>query len=254
MIRIEGISKAFGRTRALRDVSFSAESGDLLAVVGANGAGKTTLLRCLAGALLPQFGRIFYGEEPLDRRNLPLRRKFFFVPDAPFLYPDWSILKHLSMILRLYQREEEEKQEEAIRLLEGFELLEEVEVQAQLLSRGQLYKAALCGALLSGAPYLLLDEPFGSGIDPPGIAFLKRELRARAAAGHTVVYTTQLLDVAEDLSTRVCLLEKGFAEACAPLPELRAKAGSESGRLEEIFQNLRERALCYYSAESWFSA
>jgi ABC-type multidrug transport system ATPase subunit len=240
MIQVAGITKAYDSTLALDDVSFSATDGQILALIGSNGAGKSTLLRVLSGMALPTKGIVHYDGRPLDREDMALRRRIFFVPDPPFLQKTWTILKHLAMVLRLYEAERPRVEEEAIRLLKRFEILELVEMPASTLSKGQYYKAAICGALLSGAHYLLLDEPFASGMDPTGIAALKEELGLLAQDGHVVVYSTQIVEIAEKFSTQVCVLEKGKVAALGTMSELRRQVTTGSGGLEEIFGRLRE--------------
>jgi len=110
------------------------------------------------------------------------------------------------------------------------------------LSRGQAYKAALAALLAVDAELLLLDEPFASGMDPNGITFLKREApRAAAARGNTVVYSTQILDIAETLSDRLLIIELGQVRYYAPLGELQGAASGHDGRSvpEQLFQQLQ---------------
>lgn len=240
MINVNGISKHYWGSRALQDVSLEVREGQIVALVGANGAGKSTLLRILAGVILPTGGSFEYGGRPYDRLDLELRRRIFFVPDGQLIFPDWTILRHLAMVVNLYEAERPGVQDEAIRLLKRFELLEHVEMPVKTLSRGQAYKAGVCAALLSGAPYVLLDEPFASGMDPTGIAALKEELDLRARDGLSVLYTTQILDIAERFSARVAVLHRGRLEAFGSMEELRGQVTTASGKLEEIFQRLRE--------------
>jgi ABC-type multidrug transport system ATPase subunit len=95
--------------------------------------------------------------------------------------------------------------------------------------------------LAVNAELLLLDEPFASGMDPNGITFLKREARAAAARGNTVVYSTQILDIAETLSDRLLIIERGQVRYYAPLGELQGAPSGHDGRsvLEQLFQQLR---------------
>src|SRR2546430_1311161 len=91
----------------------------------------------------------------------------------------------------------------------------------------------------------LLDEPFASGMDPHGISFFKREARAAALRGRTVIYSTQILDVAENLCDRVCLIHKGALRLYESISELRARTPvgpSEGGVLEDVFRQIREEA------------
>jgi ABC-type multidrug transport system ATPase subunit len=108
------------------------------------------------------------------------------------------------------------------------------------LSRGQAYKAALVAMLAADREVWLLDEPFSSGMDPHGIDAFKRYARAAAERGRTILYSTQLLDVAERFSDRVCVINHGAVHAFDTLEGLRGKACDKGNVLAEIFQQLRE--------------
>lgn len=110
------------------------------------------------------------------------------------------------------------------------------------LSRGQAYKSALSALLAADTELLLLDEPFASGMDPSGISFLKREARRAVKLGHTVLHSTQILDTAERLSDRTCVIDKGAVWHYASLSELQAMNNAEGSLLESLFQLLRETA------------
>ncbi|MDB6068105.1 MAG: hypothetical protein JWR26_4313, partial [Pedosphaera sp.] len=108
------------------------------------------------------------------------------------------------------------------------------------LSRGQAYKAGLVAMMAADRELWLLDEPFASGMDPHGIDAFKQHARAAAARGRTVIYSTQLLDVAERFSDRVCVINKGELHAFDTLARLREQARDKDNVLEEMFRQLRE--------------
>src|SRR5258705_11895410 len=97
-ISLEKVTKAFGPVKALDEVTLDLEPGQIVALLGPNGAGKTTLLRCLAGILAPS-GTIRFDGEKFYRGRLDLRRRFFFLPDAPPILPPRTVLGHGGMVL-----------------------------------------------------------------------------------------------------------------------------------------------------------
>src|SRR5437763_9859141 len=105
-IELRAVSKSYGRVRALDRASLEIGPGQTVAILGANGAGKTTLLRCLAGIAAADSGAILYNEEPFERDKLDLRRQLFFLPDFPVVFYEMSILRHIGMVLRVYDRNE----------------------------------------------------------------------------------------------------------------------------------------------------
>jgi ABC-type multidrug transport system ATPase subunit len=242
-ITVDSLSKRYGRVHALDGVTLTIEPGQIVSVIGVNGAGKTTLLRCLSGIVVGS-GTIWYDGAKFTRGSMDLRRRLAFLPDFPVAFPQNTVLRHIGMVLRLYGADEAAVEPRVLELLRGFDLLPLIDTQMAKLSRGQAYKAALTALLAVSPELLLLDEPFASGMDPNGITFLKREARAAAARGHTVIYSTQILDIAETLSDRVLVIERGQARYYAPLEELNgAVAGCEGGGvLERLFQQLRSSA------------
>ncbi|MBM3880702.1 MAG: ABC transporter ATP-binding protein [Verrucomicrobia bacterium] len=238
-IELRSVSKAFGALQALDRVSLELAPGQIVAVLGANGAGKTTLLRCLAGVAAPDRGMLLYDDETFQRDRVDLRRRLGFLPDFPFLYWQMSTLRHWGMLLRLYGVDRPGLEERAVQLLRDFDLLPLAEKPLQTLSRGQSYKAALAGLMLVEPELWLLDEPFASGMDPHGIDAFKQEARLAARRGCTILYSTQILEVAERFADRVCILHRGEVRAFETIAQLAAKAHGQGGALEDIFRQLR---------------
>ena len=239
-IELRGVLKTYRARRALDRVSLEIEPGQIVTLLGPNGAGKTTLLRCLAGIAAPDQGEILYDDQPFRRDRIDLRRRFCFLADFPFLFWEHTVIRNVSIFLRLFEADGLNVEERVIQLLRDFDLLPLAQMPVRFLSRGQAYKTALTAALSVDPEVWLLDEPFASGMDPHGINAFKRHAREAAARGRTVIYSTQLLDVAERFSDRVCLIHRGEIRACDTFERLRAQAGDKSRVLDELFQQLRE--------------
>jgi ABC-type multidrug transport system ATPase subunit len=237
-IELRAVSKSYGKSRALDRASLEIGPGQIVAILGANGAGKTTLLRCLAGIAAPDAGTIVYNDEPFQRDNLELRRQLFFLPDFPVVFYEMSILRHVGMVLRVYERQEEGIEARVLQLLKDFDLFTVAENPLNTLSRGQVYKAALVALIAVNPEVWLLDEPFASGMDPHGINTLKRYAREAVAQGRTIIYSTQILEIVEKFSHKVCILHQGEVRAFDSVTLLE-NAG-QGGGLEDIFRQLRE--------------
>jgi ABC-type multidrug transport system ATPase subunit len=238
-IALERVTKRFASLKALENISLTIEPGQIVAVLGANGAGKTTLLRCLASILAPDSGRIFFDGEIFNRGRVDLRRKLCFLPDFPLMFPNLPIAKHIAMVLRLYGIEGTDVAPVAAKHLHELDLLPLIDTPVGRLSRGQLYKTALATLLTINPELWLLDEPFASGMDPVGISYLKQEAEAAAKKGKTILYSTQILDVAEKFCDRVCLIHRGKLRVFDALRNIQTKAHSDNV-LEDVFQQLRE--------------
>jgi ABC-type multidrug transport system ATPase subunit len=237
---LESLSKRFGRLRALDGVSLTLEPGQIVAVLGANGAGKTTLLRCLSAIAAPDSGHILYDGERFNRGRVDLRKRLSFLPDFPIVFPHLTVARYVAMLLGLYGMEGEAAAPAVTQHLYELDLLPAIDARVGELSRGQIYKVALT-ALLGIDPELwLLDEPFASGMDPVGIAYFKSQARAAAARGRTILYSTQILDVAERFSDRACLIHRGRVRAFDSVANLSPQATGDGSALVEVFRKLRD--------------
>ena len=210
-------------------------------MLGANGAGKTTLLRCLAGIAAADSGEILYDGEPFRRNRVDLRQRLFLLPDFPFVYSEMTVLRHIGMVLRLYGADRPGIEEAVIELLRDFDMLPLVDAALGTLSRGETYKAALSALLAADPEIWMFDEPFASGMDPRGLNAFRRRAAEAVRRGRTVIFTTQILELAENFADEVCILHHGRVHACDTLERLRVQMGSEGEDvLEEIFEQLHE--------------
>jgi ABC-type multidrug transport system ATPase subunit len=238
-ISLDGISKQFGGYWALENVSLQLEPGQVVALLGPNGAGKTTLLNCLAGIVRPSQGKVNYDSEVFHRGRMDLRRRMMYLPDSPMLFARMNVLRHIAMCILLYERPNPDEQR-VVEILDRLDLLPLATVPIGRMSRGQMYKSALAALLTIDPELWILDEPMASGMDPMGIAYFKHEARLAAKRGRTVIYTTQILEIAEKFSDRVCILDHGGMRLSGKVEDLRQSGNAQS--LEELFLRLSERA------------
>jgi ABC-2 type transport system ATP-binding protein len=239
-IELRAVLKSYRSVRALDRVSLQIEPGQIVSLLGPNGAGKTTLIRCLAGIAAPDKGEVYFDDQEFRRDRMELRRRMQLLPDFPFLFWDQSVLRNVATVLRLFDADQEGSENRVLELLRDFDLLPLALRPVNSLSRGQAYKTGLVALIAADREVWLLDEPFASGMDPHGIDAFKRHARAAAARGRTILYSTQLLDVAERFSDRVCVIHKGEIRAFDTLAQLRERAHDKDNVLEELFRQLRE--------------
>jgi ABC-type multidrug transport system ATPase subunit len=239
-IELRAVKKLYGTIRALDSVSMEIGSGQIISLLGPNGAGKTTLIRCIAGIAAPEKGAVFLDDQEFRRDRMDLRRKMHLLPDFPFLFWDQSIVRNIAIVLRLFEADTAGVEAKVLELLRDFDLLPLALRPVSSLSRGQAYKSGLVAMLAADPEVWLLDEPFASGMDPHGIDAFKRHARAAAARGRTILYSTQILDVAERFSDRVCVIHRGEVRAFDSLEALRSRSQDKANVLEELFRQLRE--------------
>lgn len=239
-VELKQVTKRYDSIPALNQVSLEIPPGNVVAVIGLNGAGKTTLLRCLSGIVAPAAGTIHYDGQAFNRSRLDLRRRLMFLPDFPSGFSDMNTLEHTSLLLRLYERDTNAVEDAIMQTLADLDLLPLAEIPMAQLSRGQLYKCALTALFAVNPELWLLDEPFASGLDPQGIAAFKQRARARATAGGTILYTTQILEIAAKFSDRLIVLDHGRIAATFDRDELAAMPANGPESLESRLQQFRE--------------
>ena len=232
-IDLQGVSKQFGNQTALDGIDCEFDSGQLIALVGSNGAGKTTLLRTLATLYKPTTGQILFDQEPLSHQRLDLRSKLHYLDESPRLHG--TAIDHICMSANLYDRSLTGLKARILGWLKDFGIFESAE--ATNLSRGQKYKAAFIGLLAASPQLWLLDEPFAAGADPTGISAIKREINKAVGAGHTVIYSTQIVELAEQFSDRVLVLHKG--KLLVDIPSVEIQSARQDQTLARMFENLK---------------
>jgi ABC-type multidrug transport system ATPase subunit len=239
-VTVDRLTKSYGGFRALDDVSLEIGPGQIVAVLGPNGAGKTTLLRCLAAVASPTSGSVRLDGEALTRSRVDLRRRLFFLTDVPFLHATATPIRHIGMVARVYAADDKIDPQQVWSLLEDLDLVECARAPAAALSRGQAFKTALAGLMVVAPELAVLDEPFASGMDPHGMAAFKRWARSATERGATVVYSTQILEIAETFSDRVAIIGGGKLRTYEPVADLRRRASSaEDGVLAGLLEKLR---------------
>jgi len=236
-VALQNLSKRFGRNRVLNSVDLELPQGAIVALVGINGAGKSTLLHCMAVLTALNNGSITFDGEVLRRDRIDLRRCFMFLADFPVLTRSSTLVDYLGFVLRLYERETQAATEAVLALLREFDLLALADLPLLQFSRGQLYKAALVGLIAVNPELWLLDEPLASGMDPLGLRAFHRHARLAAESGKTVVYSTQILDVAERFADYAAVLHDGKIRAFARCSDLREHANEG---LVDLFARLAE--------------
>jgi heme exporter protein A len=199
VIKAKEVEKRYGRTRALRPVSFALDRGGCLVVTGPNGSGKTTLLRLLAGLAMPTRGGLEVATE---------RSRIGYLGHEPLLYRDLTALENLDLFGRLYRVRE--RRERAGMLLERFGLWEARGERLATYSRGMTQRLALCRVLLHEPELLVLDEPF-SALDDDAHRLLERELAVLSGQRTLVVSTHDAADVEPLATMRLALAAGAYA-------------------------------------------
>ncbi|HUG94310.1 MAG TPA: ABC transporter ATP-binding protein [Planctomycetaceae bacterium] len=241
MIDIVNVTQHYGVRPVLRDVNLRIERGELVALLGPNGMGKTTLLAVVAGVLAPQKGYVEingWRRRRTESEELAIRRVVVYLPDHPWLPKNRTGREFLLGVGRLYDVDDERLMRHVDSLLDLFDLRTEADWPIRSYSNGQQHKVALCSALVTEAPVLLLDEPFSGGLDPAGILALERVLKHLTRQLElTVVMSTPVPELVEELADRVVILREGRIAAADTIENLRRQVEC-AGPLSEVLGRL----------------
>jgi ABC-type multidrug transport system ATPase subunit len=241
MIELVNVTQHYSVRPVLRNVNLRIERGELVVIVGPNGMGKTTLLGVMAGVLSPQHGTVTIDGR--RRRSsvddeIAIRRCAVYLPDQPWLPTLRTGREFLLAVGQLYDIDMDRLMEHVDRLLDLFEMRDQGDRAISSYSAGQKKKTALASALLTEAPVLLLDEPFSGGLDPSGLLALKRVLKRKTAEqGGTIVLTSPVPEIVEEIADRIIILRGGEVVAFDTLDGLRRLTGT-TGSLSDILEKM----------------
>lgn len=250
-VSTNGLSKRIGFRNVLTDVNITMEGGSVVTLLGANGTGKTTLLRLMGCIYTPTKGDIRFDGELLQRRRLDLRRRFMLIADLPSNPMPTTVVQYLIYVAALYGRSEDEIRSRAVELLEKWSLLPHSWNWVAYLSRGQAYKLQMACLELCDPELWLLDEPFASGMDPSGLFELRKAIADARSRGRTVLFTTQLAELAYAVSDRMIVLHKTRVALDGPVAEvLSASKRHPEPELQSLLRSVAESS---HGGESDFS-
>ncbi|UCC29247.1 MAG: ABC transporter ATP-binding protein [Phycisphaerales bacterium] len=237
-IALLGVTKSYGRTIAVRDLSLEVPRGKLFAFLGPNGAGKTTTIKLIVGLLKPDAGWIHVCGHQVGSNGLAAKAQLAYVPDQPFLYEKLTGREFLHFVAELYgisTRRRDRLLESLIRRLDIDEFLDQL---TESYSHGMKQRVVLAAALLHEPAVLVIDEPM-VGLDPRAIRVVKNLFVEHTRNGGTVFMSTHTLDIAEAVADQIGIIHRGELIAVGTLDELRAQARRQHS-LEEIFLQLTE--------------
>jgi ABC-2 type transport system ATP-binding protein len=225
---------------AVDDLSFRVDAGEVVGLIGPNGAGKTTTLRALAGILRPTSGTVSIDGHDIVTDAIAAKRHLAFMPDEPHLFEYLTVEEHLRLVARLYQVEDFDRR--ARTLLEELELTGKERALPGELSRGMRQKTVIACGLIRNASTLLFDEPL-TGLDPVGIHRMRETIVARAKAGASILVSSHLLHLVEEICTRVVIMDRGRKLADGTVAELAARVdvAAAGSNLEDIFLRVTAR-------------
>lgn len=229
MIEVQHLTKDYGTTVAVRDLTFSVEKGEIVGFLGPNGAGKSTTLRILAGFLGATSGEVRVAGFDVAKESLAARRALGYMPEAAPLHPELRVREYLDFRAALKRVPRRERKSAVTRALEQAAVSDVSETLIGHLSKGYRQRVALADALVSKPPLLILDEPT-SGLDPNQILEVRKLIR-ELGKSHTILLSTHILSEVEVVCDRAIVIARGRLVGEGTLAELKAR---QRGRKLEL--------------------
>ncbi|MEW6088551.1 MAG: ABC transporter ATP-binding protein [bacterium] len=229
MIEVSNLTKCFGPTKAVDDISFKVEKGEIFGLLGPNGAGKTTTMRILACFLPATSGTVRIAGYDVFEDSMKVKSMIGYLPENPPLYEDMSVFSYLDFVAKIKNIENSEISNKIEEVMETVRIKDVSKRIISHLSKGYRQRVALAQSLLNNPKVLILDEPT-VGLDPKQIIEI-RELIKQLGEKHTVLLSSHILPEVSQLCERVLIIDKGKIIAIDTQKELSKRV---QGR-EKIF-------------------
>jgi ABC-2 type transport system ATP-binding protein len=235
MIEIKNVTKKYGNKKAVDNVSFTVNDGDIFAFIGHNGAGKTTLIKSIVGIHDFDEGDILIDGMSIKDKPVECKKLMAFVPDNPETYEHMKAIDYINFICDMYDIDSETREKNIKKYAKLFEMEDKLNDTIDSYSHGMKQKIVLISALAHNPKILIMDEPF-VGLDPKAVFDVKEVLNEMVKDGKIVFYSTHILDVAEKLCSRVAIIKNGKLIKSGSMKEIK---GDKS--LEKVFMELEDK-------------
>ena len=233
MIEIKNVCKTYNEEKkALDNINFNVNDGEIFAFIGHNGAGKTTTIKCIVGILDFESGEILINGKSIKKDPIGCKMEIAYVPDNPDLYENMKAIDFINFVCDMYGTSLSERKKNIEKYSKMFEIENNLNDDISSFSHGMKQKVALISALSHNPKVLIMDEPF-VGLDPKAVYDMKELMRQMAKEGKTVLFSTHILDVAEKLCDQVAIIKDGKIVKTGKMQDIK---GDES--LEQVFLEL----------------
>ena len=235
MIEIKNVTKKYGDFKAVDNVSFTVNDGDIFAFIGQNGAGKTTLIKSIVGIHDFDEGDILINGKSIKKDPIACKKEMAYVPDNPETYEHMKAIDYINFICDMYDIDTETREKNIKKYAKLFEMEDKLNDTIDSYSHGMKQKIVLISALAHDPKVLIMDEPF-VGLDPKAVFDIKEVMNEMVKEKKIIFYSTHILDVAEKLCSRVAIIKKGKLIKVGSMKEIK---GDKS--LEKVFLELEEK-------------
>ena len=223
------------RKKALKNVSFNVNNGEIFAFIGHNGAGKTTMIKSIVGILDFEEGDILVNNISIKDSPVLCKKEMSYVPDNPDLYENMRAIDFINFVCDMYEIDVETRKENVEKYAKMFNIYDNLKDEISSFSHGMKQKVALIAALSHNPNVLIMDEPF-VGLDPKSVFDMKEVMKSMAKEGKIIFFSTHILDVAEKLCNRVAIIKDGNIIKIGDMKEIKGDTS-----LEKVFLDLGDK-------------
>jgi len=240
MISVKDLKKFFGDVKAVNGISFDVKKGEVFGLLGPNGAGKTTTIKLLLGLLEPNEGTIKIMDLNPEIDEVQIKSRVGYVSEEPLIFKSLTPKDLFNFIASIRKLNAEETSERAQEYMESLGALEYYEQLVATLSHGNKQKIQIISSILHDPDLLILDEPL-SGLDAKSVKVVKEIIDIHIENGGAVLFSTHIMEIAEDLCDRIAILNRGKIVGIGTMDELRQQADHVGANLEDVFLRLTEQ-------------
>ena len=232
VLEIENLTKQYGNTTAVNNLSISLEGGDIFGFIGPNGAGKTSTIKCIAGLLDFKSGKIRINSRDSKSFSDISKKKIGYVPDTPFLYDKLTGREFLYFVGRIYGMDKKSIDREIEFYSKEMEFSDYMDSRTEEYSHGMKQRIVIASAFIHNPDILLVDEPM-VGLDPKSSRIVKDLFKRIAMENRILFISTHTLSLAEELCNKIGIMDKGNLVYFGGLNDLKNKIHKDN--LEDIF-------------------
>lgn len=232
MLKIKNLSKSYanGKTLAVNNLSLTLNKGEIFGFLGPNGSGKSTTIKCLVGILPFHNGKITINGADIIKQPMKAKSYIGYVPDNHAVFERLTGREYVNHMANLYGVKTKNYEKRVQEYLKIFKLEDAYDNQIKSYSHGMKQKITVIASLIHNPKLWVLDEPI-TGLDPQSAYQLKVAMKNHAKQGNTVLFSSHVLDIVENLCDRVCIIKEGLLQGVYDINQLKEKEES----LEKLF-------------------
>ncbi len=246
MIKVAGLNKNFGKLKAVDDLNFEINKGEIFGFVGSNGAGKSTTIKIAVGLMKPTSGTIYIDGIDITEKNANFKSKIGYVPDFFGVYDKLKVKEYMNFYCGLHKIPYEDREELITKLTALVNLEDKMELYVDDLSRGMKQRLCLARALIHDPAILILDEP-ASGLDPKARIDFRNILYRLKNMDKTIIISSHILSELAEICTSIGIIENGKMVVKGTITEIQAKLShlnritiKATSELDVVINSLRE--------------